>query len=261
MFAHDRLELPANLLPDDVSDLLARLGYRVDRRNVTLALSAAEIPGVIPPPSRATRWTIPRDQLLDVTAAVLRRREFRAAGPSRMQVATLDRFRLPAARLLLQARELASYVPASLRRRIAAEQRDRREAAAARAQQRLAHVEREQQREARIQAADLARLRDFAMLALYAEIRMVATSARFPQLDREVLNSPAFESFLAEWPYPGERPAWWQPQPGALDAAVELVRPWLDGKTRESPDLRHLVPKVDFAQPWPWRAEPADVQR
>ena len=34
MFAHDRLELPANLLPDDVSDLLARLGYRVDREEV-----------------------------------------------------------------------------------------------------------------------------------------------------------------------------------------------------------------------------------
>ena len=73
MFTHGKITLPENLLPDHVADLLARLGYRVDRRNVTLALSAAEIPGVIPPPSRATRWTIPRDQLLDVTAAVLRR--------------------------------------------------------------------------------------------------------------------------------------------------------------------------------------------
>ena len=65
MFAHDRLELPANLLPDDVADLLALLGHHVDRRNATRALEAARIPGVVAPASRATRWTIPREALLD----------------------------------------------------------------------------------------------------------------------------------------------------------------------------------------------------
>jgi hypothetical protein len=53
MFAHDKLDLPANLLPDDVSDLLAWLGYRCDRRNITRALEVAGIPGVVPPGSRA----------------------------------------------------------------------------------------------------------------------------------------------------------------------------------------------------------------
>ena len=58
MFAHDELTLPDNLLPDDVADLLARLGHRVDRRNVTRALQAAGIPGAAAPASRASRWTI-----------------------------------------------------------------------------------------------------------------------------------------------------------------------------------------------------------
>jgi hypothetical protein len=53
MFAHDKLELPDNLLPDDVADLLAWLGYRCDRRNITRALEVAGIPGVVPPGSRA----------------------------------------------------------------------------------------------------------------------------------------------------------------------------------------------------------------
>ena len=34
MFAHHDAKLPENLLPDDVADLLAGLGYRVDRRNI-----------------------------------------------------------------------------------------------------------------------------------------------------------------------------------------------------------------------------------
>ena len=71
MFAHDKLDLPANLLPDDVADLLAWLGYRCDRRNITRALEVAGIPGVVPPGSRAAQWTIPCQTLLDVTAAVL----------------------------------------------------------------------------------------------------------------------------------------------------------------------------------------------
>src|SRR3954452_13331571 len=69
MFAHDKLDLPENLLPDDVSDLLARLGYRCDRCNITRALEGAGIPGVVPPGSRAAKWTIPCERLLDVTAA------------------------------------------------------------------------------------------------------------------------------------------------------------------------------------------------
>src|SRR3954452_7868598 len=123
MFAHDKLDLPENLLPDDVSDLLARLGYRCDRRNITRALEGAGIPGVVPPHSRAAKWTIPCTTLLDVTAAILHRRGFRDAGPARLPVRPRGHFRLDAARLLLRERELAPYVPTHLRREIPAQRR------------------------------------------------------------------------------------------------------------------------------------------
>src|SRR3954471_14675904 len=130
MFAHDKLALPDNLLPDDVADLLAWLGYPGGRRHNTRDLEVAGIPGVVPPGSRAAKWTIPCRTLLDVTAAVLHRRAFRAAGPARMPVRPRGHFRLEAARLLLRARELARYVPPHLKREVAAERR-RAEAAVA----------------------------------------------------------------------------------------------------------------------------------
>ena len=99
-------------------------------------------------------------------------------------------------------------------------------------------------------------LRDLALLYIYAEARMAATAARFPVLNKVVIESAAFEEFLAAWPYPGARPAWWRAPPGVLEKAVELVRPWADGRVREQPELAHLLPaEVDYLQPWPWRAD------
>src|SRR3954470_14895697 len=149
MFAHHDAKLPDNLLPDDVSDLLAWLGYRCDRRNITRALEVAGIPGVVPPGSRAAKWTIPCERLLDVTAAVLHRRAFRAAGPARMPVRPRGHFRLDAARLLLRERELARYVPPHLRREIAAERRRAEAAVAERRRQQLAAAEAERRGEER----------------------------------------------------------------------------------------------------------------
>src|SRR4051794_9773730 len=111
MFAHHNADLPANLLPDDVADLLAWLGHRVDRRNITRALEVAGIPGVVPPASRARRWIIPSACLLDVVAAVLQRRELRAAAPGWRSAGPLEHHHLPAARMLMQRPELAKYVP------------------------------------------------------------------------------------------------------------------------------------------------------
>src|SRR3954462_6528809 len=147
MFAHDKLELPENLLPDDVSDLLAWLGYRCDRRNITRALEVAGIPGVVPPGSRATRWTIPCRALLDVPAAILHRRAFRAAGPARLPVRPRGHFRLEAARLLLRERELARYVPPHLKREVAAERRRAEAAAAERRRRQLEAAETERREE------------------------------------------------------------------------------------------------------------------
>src|SRR3954462_7805735 len=147
MFAHDKLHLPENLLPDDVSDLLARLGYRCDRRNITRALEGAGIPGVVPPRSRAAKWTIPCTTLLDVTAAILHRRAFWAAGPARMPVRPRGHFRLDAARLLLRERELARYVRPHLKREVAGGRRQAEAAAAERRRQQLEAAEAERREE------------------------------------------------------------------------------------------------------------------
>src|SRR4051812_9500928 len=166
MFAHHDAKLPETLLPDDVADLLARLGYRVDRRNLCRALEAADIPGVVPPASRAARWTIPVGCVLDVVAAVLQRRDLRAAAPGRRPARPLDRYHLPAARLLMQVPALAEHVLLALRRRVSAEVRERVEAARERARERQAAAERARRAEARVRDTDIERLEDYAMQEL-----------------------------------------------------------------------------------------------
>src|SRR3954451_21654163 len=256
MFAHDKLELPENLLPDDVSDLLARLGYRCDRRNITRALEGAGIPGVVPPGSRAAKWTIPCERLLDVTAAVLHRRAFRAAGPARLQVRPRGHFRLDAARLLLRERELARYVPPHLKREVAAERRRAEAAAAERRRQQLEAAEAERREEELRRRRGEERGRETAMLVAYAECRLAATAARFSVYTEGLYDTPEFRAFLEAWPVADQRPGWWRPPPGMLEVVMAKLRPWFAGKVRQQPDFAPLVPKdVDFTQPWPWRAE------
>jgi hypothetical protein len=158
--------------------------------------------------------------------------------------------------LLLREPSLKSYVPLALRRQVAAEERQRAEAALQRQRQREAAANAKAASEKRWQRQQDDRLRDLAMIYIYAEARMAATAARFPVLNKVVIESAAFEEFLAAWPYPGARPVWWRAPPGVLEKAVELVRPWADGRVREQPELAHLLPaEVDYLQPWPWRAD------
>src|SRR3954447_8548657 len=256
MFAHHDVKLPENLLPDDVADLLARLGYRVDRRNVCRALEAADIPGVVPPASRAARWTIPCERLLDVTAAVLHRRAFRAAGPARMPVRPRGHFRLDAARLLLRERELARYVPPHLKREIAAERRRAEAAVAERRRQQLEAAEAERREEELRRRRGEGRRRETAMLFAYAECRLVASAALFPVYTEGLYDTPAFRAFLEAWPVADQRPRWWLPPPGMLEEVMAKLLPWFAGRVRQQPDFAPLVPTdVDFALPWPWRAE------
>src|SRR3954451_11893556 len=256
MFAHDKLDLPDNLLPDDVADLLAWLGYRCDRRNITRALEVAGIPGVVPPRSRAAKWTIPCETLLDVTAAILHRRAFRAAGPARMPVRPRGDFRHEAARLLLRERELARYVPPHLRREIAAERRQAEAAAAERRRQQLAAAEAERREaELRRQRTE-ARRRATAMLFAYAECRLAASAARFPVYTEGLYDTPAFRAFLEAWPVADQRRRWWLPPPGMLEVVMAKLRPWFAGTVRQQPDFALLVPTdIDFARLWPWRAD------
>jgi hypothetical protein len=252
--------LPETLTVLDVEDLMTSLGRPSDRTAIARALAQTEIEGVVAPTRRGEPWRIPAASLLDVVAAILRRRDARAAAAARMPTEPLQSYRLASARLLARRPDLARIVPQRLRRQITADERKRREAAEAAARLRQAAIERELQREARVQAAELARLQDLARLHLYFDARVAATAARFPKLDRDALNSPAFAAFMEEWPYPADRPRWWQPPPGALDEAVELLRPWVAGKTRASPRLDHLIPRgIDYSQPWPWRRKPTDA--
>ena len=220
MFAHDKLELPANLLPDDVADLLAWLGYRCDRRNITRALEVAGIPGVVPPGSRAAKWTIPCQRLLDVTAAVLHRRAFRAAAPGRRSVGPLDRYRLSAARLLMQESALSRYVPLAVRRQIQAEIREREKAAQQRVQDRLDREERYRRAEERWQASEFKRVADSVTLWLYAEARWRAMAVRFP--DQWCGLRDGAEGFAEEWPDPKLARTGGGCRPDVLAAAVEL---------------------------------------
>lgn len=260
MFAHDHADLPENLLPDDVADLLAGLGYRADRRNITRALEAADIPGVTRPATRAQKWIIPTSQLCDVVAAVLQRRELRAAAPGWRPVGSLDRYRLPAARMLMQRRELAKYVPPAVRRQIQAEEREREKAGRQRIQDRLDEEERDRQADERHRAAAYKRIADFATMHLYFEFRCRAMEARCPRpRGEDFYQSPAYAAFAAEWPDTSNRPTWWRLPPEVLEAAVKLLRPWLNGKAK-MPSIEHLLSiDVDYTKPWPWRADTAPL--
>jgi hypothetical protein len=258
MFAHEKLELPENLLPDDVADLLAGLGYRVDRRNVTRALEAADIPGVVSPASRATRWVIPRDEILDVLAAVLLRRALRSAAPGRYPVGDLTQYHLPAARLLMQVPAFDKYVPPALQRRVKAEYRARREAEEERKRQRLAEAERERRREVRQREQDEKRRNDAAALVLYCEFRNCACDQLVAGRGSD---SPEFANFLKDWPGPGlsRAPAWWAAPPGLLQKARERTDAWIDGRAKGWPNVRDLIPNTNYAVPWPWRTEVSDA--
>ena len=254
------MTLPETLTVLDVEDLMTSLGRPSDRTAIARALAQTEIEGVVAPGRRGEPWRIPtgswwmwwpRSSDAETRGRLLLRGC--RSNLCRAIACPLLAF-WPAARILLGSFRNGSGA------RLRPMTRKQREAADAAARLRQAAAERERQREARVNAAELARLQDLARLHLYFDARVAATAARFPKLDRDTLNSPEFADFMLEWPYPADRPSWWQPPPGALNAAVELIRPWVTGKTRECPRLEHLLPReINYSQPWPWRREPTDV--
>jgi hypothetical protein len=247
------MTLPEALSPDAISELLARLGYVVDRRNLVLALQSEPIPGVTPSPCRGTPWSIAPSALLDVVAAVLRRRAMRAASRSFQPVPPLARYHRAAGEIMLRDPDLAPLVPKQLRLSIEAAAQLRREAAEARRQAAAWAAGREQRMAEHREREDGRRLHEFGRLHLYFEARLRVTAARFPKLDKEAIESPAYTSFCVEWPFPNAIPPSWLPPPGTLDAAAELLRPWMLGTAKAPPELRHLLPsEIDWSQPWPW---------
>jgi hypothetical protein len=258
MFAHDELTLPDNLLPDDVADLLARLGHRVDRRNVTRALEGAGIPGVAAPASRARRWTIPRGALLDVVAAVLHRRWCRAAAPGRWSFGSPARHRLPAARLLLREPALAPLVPEALRREVRAERRRADAEALERRRRELREEQRRRRTEEGWRRRQEQQIERQCLFELYAATWTRAREARVPAHAGGRDDAPEYRAFVERWPRPSAGPpGWWRPPPRVLPAAVERFRPYWVGKAAR-PEIQDLLPRdVAYGKPWPWRAEGA----
>ena len=168
-----------------------------------------------------------------MTAAVLQRRELRAAAPGRRSVGPLERYRLPAARLLMKDPTLSRYVPARLRHQVKAEERGREEAARQAVQRRIDEAERARRAEERWQAAEFKRIAASATLWLYSEARWRAMAVRFPRSSgADFYKTEDWRTFEAEWPDPKARPDWWRLPPDVLVAAVELWRPYLDGKAK-----------------------------
>jgi hypothetical protein len=252
--------LPETLTALDLEDLMTALGHPTDRTNCARPLAQTPIAGVVAPTKRGQPWRVPREALLDTVAGILRRRAARAAAAGGWGLGPLERYHLPAARLLMERRELVPLVPDALRRRVRAERREARAAAAERL--RRAEAERARRREQRQREQDESWRNKSALSALYYEVRNAAHAQWFTDVTGPYMDTPRWAAFEEEWPLPPlwqGVPGWWRPPPGTLERMRERTDAWIDGKCKDHPDGRDLVPDVDLTQPWPWRAEPADA--
>jgi hypothetical protein len=260
-----------NLLPDDVADLAASLRLRIDRRNVTRALERTPVPGVVPPPRRGVPWTIPRTALVQVFAACLQRRALRELAPMGLRPRPLQHYEVEAARRMLKVPSLKRLVPRGLvtqvRRREAEEAAYRR-----REEERIeamlrqveanspwARQQREAERRRRQEAELMARLErertERALDRAYAICLHLAFRDFDPPLTgrhpngRPCFRREDFPQYAADWPR--ERPPWWLPPPGMLEAvrAEPACKPY----DYQEPDWRRWVPPYVPGRPWPWR--------
>ena len=112
------MKLPEILSAGDVADVLVRVGFPVDRQNVARALHEAPVDGVIAPGRIGQGWRVPRSALLDVFATCLWRRAQRERAPRGYGPGSPAAYRVDAAELLMEERELARLVPRSLKQAV-----------------------------------------------------------------------------------------------------------------------------------------------
>lgn len=256
------MRLPENLLPDDVVDVAMLAGFAVDRRNVTRALEQTPVKGVVPSPRRGVAWVIPRAALVDVLAACLQRRAARKLAPQYLPAPPLADCRLDAARRMLAAPGLDALVP----RRLAREVRDRDAAAAER--RRLARERAEREARERDRAE-----REEERARIAAERRRVAAWTAYHEAgERHRKLSQVYgicvglarddvggceairlgtmtPRWREDWPH--DRPSWWMPPPGMLEAFLKQSKYSL--WTQEESYWRQWWPGYVPGRPWPFR--------
>jgi hypothetical protein len=255
------MEIPDVLAVSDVELLLAELGVTADRTSVALALRAHPVEGVVMPEGPGRAWKIPRDRLVDVVAAVLHRRARRSPDRWRVGEATL---RLDAAELLLDHLDLAPLVPAALRRQVerrAREQEKRREREEREEQERLV-AERRAREEAARRAHEREREQDEAFWAERERREHEWHLSHAYTICRHCAwidhGSPKGwperpENRCLREDFPFQRPDWWAPPPGLLEA-VKIYVPTPNGcTTGPEPDWRRWIPPYEPGKPWPWR--------
>ena len=210
----------------------------------------------------------PAAALAGAVAAVLRRRDARAAAAARREPGPPRSYELPAARLLLARGDLAPLVPQALRRRVRAERRAALAAAAERVRRRAGRGRTGAAPRRAGASAGRAALRRRGRAAVLrglpdgrrrGAVRWIGHRRRAPPTTTRPSSPRSWRSGPTP-SFPGGAPAWWRPPPGMLARMRERTDPWIDGRTREVPDGRDLVPAdVDLTKPWPWRAEPGDA--
>jgi hypothetical protein len=88
---------------------------------------------------------------------------------------------------------------------------------------------------------------------LMREAYSICYRAAFQSLDLpwgDKRGLPAYEQLRRDFPY--DRPGWWQPPPGLLEA-VEAELPKRAKLPYQEPDWGRWVPPYVPGRPWPWR--------
>jgi hypothetical protein len=266
------MKLPETLSASDVADVLVRVGFPVDRQNVARALHQAPVDGVIAPGRVGQGWRVPKAALLDVTATCFWRRAQRELAPRGYGPGSPCSYRLDAAELLMEDRELARLVPRSLKRRVRERQESRRRAEEERRrraeefQKKLDEAvwgkwRREQERERR-EREELLRLveegrrkdeekkRKRLLEDTYQLCRHSAAAAYGVSMTPGWLQAPASQPFLRDWP--GPPPDWWRPPPGLPEFVQAEGYKFYHGGTYSPPSWDRWVPEYVPGQPWPW---------
>jgi hypothetical protein len=267
------VKLPEVLSASDVADVLVRVGFPVDRQNVARALHQAPVDGVIAPGRIGQGWRVPRSALLDVFATCLWRRAQRERAPRGHGPGSPAAYRVDAAELLMEERELARLVPRSLKqavrqrwgaRRRAEEERRRRQEEWEKklddlvwGKFRKEEERRRREREELERSVEEGRRKEEErkqrrlLEDTYQLCRHSARAAYGVTYGHGWNTRPENQPYLRDWP--GSPPDWWLPPPGLAEFVQAEGYKFYHGGTYNPPAWDRWVPRYTPGQPWPWR--------